>query len=59
MNTVPLSGVFRSDPEIVGGTPVCADPCVPVQNLLDYLEDGESILDFLAGFPTSKSNWLL
>jgi uncharacterized protein (DUF433 family) len=36
----------------MGGTPVFAGTRVPVQTLLDYLEGGESIDDFLAGFPT-------
>lgn len=38
----------------MGGTPVFAGTRVPVQTLLDYLEAGESIDDFLAGFPTVK-----
>ncbi|HEX8665595.1 MAG TPA: DUF433 domain-containing protein [Beijerinckiaceae bacterium] len=40
------------DPEIMGGTPVFCGTRVPVQTLLDYLEAGESIDDFLAGFPS-------
>ena len=39
-------------PEIMGGTPVFPGTRVPVQTLLDYLEAGDSIDDFLAGFPT-------
>lgn len=54
MSTVDLSKVFHSDPEILGGTPVFTGTRVPVQNLVDYLEGGESIDDFLAGFPTVK-----
>jgi uncharacterized protein (DUF433 family) len=49
-----LSKVFHSDPEIMGGTPVFTGTRVPVQNLVDYLEGGESIDEFLAGFPTVK-----
>jgi len=49
-----LSQVFHRDPEIMGGTPVFTGTRVPVQNLLDYLEGGESIDDFLMGFPTVK-----
>jgi len=37
-------------PEVMGGTPVFAGTRVPIQTLLDYLESGESIDDFLAGF---------
>ena len=36
----------------MGGTPVFAGSRVPVQTLLDYLEAGDSIDDFLEGFPT-------
>ncbi len=36
----------------MGGTPVFSGTRVPVQTLLDYLEAGESIDDFLEGFPS-------
>ena len=36
----------------MGGTPVFSGTRVPVQTLIDYLEGGESIDDFLKGFPT-------
>lgn len=36
----------------MGGTPVFAGTRVPIQTLLDYLEGGETIDDFLAGFPS-------
>ena len=39
-------------PEVLGGTPVFAGTRVPVQTLFDYLEAGETIDDFLEGFPT-------
>jgi uncharacterized protein (DUF433 family) len=38
--------------DVMGGAPVFCGTRVPVQTLLDYLEAGESINDFLAGFPT-------
>jgi uncharacterized protein (DUF433 family) len=44
--------VISRDPEVMGGTPVFAGTRVPVQTLLDYLEAGDSIDDFLEGFPT-------
>ncbi len=44
--------VICSDPEVMGGTPVFCGTRVPVQTLLDYLEGGESIDDFLTGFPS-------
>ena len=43
--------VWRS-PDVMGGTPVFRGTRVPVQTLLDYVEAGESIDDFLAGFPS-------
>jgi len=49
-----LDGIIHSDPEILGGTPVFVGTRVPLQNLVDYLEGGESIEDFLDGFPSVK-----
>lgn len=46
------SSIISASPEIMGGTPVFAGTRVPVQTLLDYLKAGESINDFLDGFPT-------
>lgn len=40
------------DPDILGGTPVFAGTRVPAQTLLDYLEGGHSLEDFLDDFPT-------
>jgi uncharacterized protein (DUF433 family) len=42
--------VICRSPNVMGGTPVFCGTRVPVQTLLDYLEAGESIDDFLAGF---------
>ena len=39
-------------PDVLGGTPVFAGTRVPVQTLLDYLKGGDSIDEFLDGFPT-------
>ncbi len=44
--------IISASPEIMGGTIVFAGTRVPVQTLLDYLKAGESIDDFLDGFPT-------
>jgi uncharacterized protein (DUF433 family) len=44
--------IISVSPEIMGGTPVFTSTRVPVQTLLDYLKAGESIDDFLDGFPT-------
>jgi uncharacterized protein (DUF433 family) len=46
--------IVTSSPEILGGTPVFAGTRVPIQTLLDYLEGGATIDDFLTGFPTVK-----
>jgi uncharacterized protein (DUF433 family) len=44
--------IISSSPDVMGGTPVFSGTRVPVQTLLDYLEAGESIDDFLEGFPS-------
>ncbi|MBI4568238.1 MAG: DUF433 domain-containing protein [Planctomycetes bacterium] len=46
------SSVIRSDPDILDGTPVFAGTRVPVQSLIDYLEAGDRLDDFLEDFPT-------
>lgn len=46
------SSVVRSDPDILGGTPVFIGTLVPVQALIDYIEGGHSLKDFLDDFPT-------
>ena len=46
--------VVSCNPDIMGGTPVFVGTRVPVQTLLDYLEGGESIDDFVEGFPSVK-----
>jgi uncharacterized protein (DUF433 family) len=46
--------IVTSSPDILSGTPVFAGTRVPVQALIDYLEGGETIDEFLAGFPTVK-----
>ncbi len=40
------------DPETMHGVPVFRGTRVPVQTLFDYLEGGDTIEDFLEGFPT-------
>lgn len=44
--------VITKNPSILGGTPVFRGTRVPIQTLFDYLEGGESLEDFLEGFPT-------
>ena len=40
------------DPNVLGGVPVFRQTRVPFQNLLDYLEEGQTLDDFLIDFPT-------
>ena len=47
-----MSSVITTSREILGGMPVFAGTRVPAQTLIDYLEGGETIDDFLEGFPT-------
>ena len=44
--------LITSTPEILGGTPVFSGTRVPIQTLIEYLEGGQSINEFLEGFPT-------
>jgi len=46
------SGVIVSDPGLLGGTPVFRGTRVPFQNLLDYLEGGQTLDEFLEDFPS-------
>lgn len=45
-------GVIVRNPDILGGTPVFRGTRVPIQALFDYLEGGETLENFLEGFPT-------
>jgi len=54
MSEEELRGIIQSNPEIMGGTPVFIGTRVPLQNLIDYLEGGESVEDFLEAFPAVK-----
>ena len=44
--------VVHSDPDILGGTPVFVGTRVPLRNLVDYIEHGHSLDEFLDDFPT-------
>jgi uncharacterized protein (DUF433 family) len=46
--------VVIRDPEILSGTPVFAGTRVPAKNLIDYLEHGRSLEEFLDDFPTVR-----
>lgn len=55
-----MSGsLITSSPEIMGGTPVFAGTRVPVQTLIEYLEAGETIDDFLDGFPSVRRDQVI
>nr|VFJ44705.1 MAG: Uncharacterized conserved protein, DUF433 family [Candidatus Kentron sp. FW]VFJ50433.1 MAG: Uncharacterized conserved protein, DUF433 family [Candidatus Kentron sp. FW] len=44
--------IINVDPEVMSGAPVFKGTRVPVQTFIDYLKAGDSIDDFLDGFPT-------
>lgn len=44
--------IVHSDPDILGGTPVFIGTRVPVKTLLDYLEAGDPLSEFLDHFPS-------
>jgi uncharacterized protein (DUF433 family) len=46
--------IVTSSPDILSGAPVFAGTRVPIQAFIDYLEGGETIDDFLTGFPTVR-----
>jgi uncharacterized protein (DUF433 family) len=46
------SSVAHTDPDILGGTPVFVGTRVPVRTLLDYLEAGDPLDEFLEDFPS-------
>jgi uncharacterized protein (DUF433 family) len=52
MNLRMSQSVICRDPEVMGGTPVFCGTRVPVETLIEYLEAGDSIDEFLEGFPT-------
>lgn len=47
-----MENLIVSSPEVMGGTPVFAGTRVPIQNLMDYLEAGDGLAEFLADFPS-------
>lgn len=51
-----ISNQIISHPEILGGVPVFKGTRVPVSNLIEYIESGSTVNDFLQGFPSVKKN---
>lgn len=46
-----MTGLINRSDDILGGTPVFAGTRVPVQTLFDYLEEGDTLDEFLDDFP--------
>lgn len=49
-----MNGVVTQNPDVLGGEPVFAGTRVPAKSLFDHLEAGDSIEQFLEGFPSVK-----
>ncbi|MBE9194346.1 DUF433 domain-containing protein [Synechocystis sp. LEGE 06083] len=49
---VTTAGIMHSDPDILGGVPVFVGTRVPIKTLLDYLEAGDPLDEFLDHFPS-------
>jgi len=54
-----MEKMINVDSDILGGTPVFWGTRVPVKNLFDYLETGETIDDFLRDFESVRRNQAL
>ena len=59
MNDATPTPVIIRDPEILSGMPVFAGTRVPAKNLIDYLEHGRSLDEFLDDFPTVKRDQVI
>ena len=53
------SKVINIDSEILGGTPVFSGTRVPIKNLFDYLETGDTIMNFLEDFESVKKEQVI
>ena len=53
------ASIIIRDPDILGGTPCFRGTRVPFKNLLDYIETGETLDEFLEDFPPSHVRWRL
>jgi uncharacterized protein (DUF433 family) len=51
VNVMDPKQIVHTDPEILGGTPVFVGTRVPVDALIDFLEGGDTIEDFLENYP--------
>ena len=50
--TITMDSVITCDDEILSGTPVFKSTRVPIKNLIDYLEAGDNLDEFLDDFPS-------
>ncbi|MDQ2806749.1 MAG: DUF433 domain-containing protein [Chloroflexota bacterium] len=57
--TISATALINRDPEIMGGTPVFMGTRVPIQNLLDYIQHGPTVDEFLDEFPTVEREQVL
>ncbi|MCH7849053.1 MAG: DUF433 domain-containing protein [Planctomycetes bacterium] len=46
------TNIVSSSADVMGGTPVFSGTRVPIQTFLDYIEAGETMDEFLEGFPS-------
>ena len=51
--------IFHSDPDVLSGTAVFCGTRVPIKSLFDHLEAGDSIDDFLEGFPSVRRDQVI
>jgi len=54
-----MNSVIKIDPEIMSGAPCFVGTRVPIQNLIDYLEGGDSIDEFLEDFPSVRRDQVI
>ncbi len=54
-----MNKIINIDPEILGGTPVFYGTRVPIKNLFDYIETGETIEEFLNDFEGVKKEQVI
>lgn len=54
-----MDSVIEKSPDKMGGTAVFMGTRVPIQTLIDYLRGGDTIEDFLEGFPTVTKEQVL
>lgn len=58
-NAVMKDSVVSISKDVMGGTPVFSGTRVPIQTLFDFLTAGDSIDDFLEGFPTVRRDQVI